>query len=51
MGDAQALSFVAFALSGAIGGLAVFERSGKQFQVVVSALLVVSGVGLLRRVL
>ena len=45
-----ALSFVPFALIGAVGGLAVFQRlSQKQFQVAVSLLLAVSGVGLLVR--
>lgn len=48
---AQDLSFVPFALIGAVGGLAVFQRlSQKQFQVAVSLLLAVSGVGLLVRV-
>jgi hypothetical protein len=43
---------VPFALLGAIGGLAVFRRmSNQQFQVAVSALLVVSGMGLLARAL
>jgi uncharacterized membrane protein YfcA len=43
---------VPFALIGAVGGLAVFQRlSQKQFQVAVSLLLAVSGVGLLVRVL
>jgi len=51
-GDAQSLCFVPFALLGAIAGFAVFERmTGKQFQTVVSGLLVVSGAGLLTRVL
>ena len=45
---AQDLAFVPFALVGAVGGLAVFQRlSQKQFQLVVSLLLAVSGVGLL----
>ena len=49
-GIAQDLSFVPFALIGAVGGLAVFQRlSQKQFQVAVSLLLAVSGVGLLVR--
>jgi uncharacterized membrane protein YfcA len=43
-------SLVPFALLGAIGGLAVFRRmSNKQFQLAVSVLLVVSGLGLLAR--
>ncbi|HEY3181159.1 MAG TPA: sulfite exporter TauE/SafE family protein [Casimicrobiaceae bacterium] len=46
----QGVRFVPFALLGAIGGFAVFERmTNKQFHVVVSVLLVVSGVGLLSR--
>ncbi len=46
------LTLVPFALLGAIGGLAVFQRmTNKQFQVAVSLLLAVSGVGLLVRVL
>ena len=46
------LNFVPIALLGAIGGLAVFRRlSNQQFQVAVSALLVVSGMGLLGRAL
>lgn len=45
------LQMVPFALLGAIGGMAVFQRlTQKQFQAVVSALLVVSGVGLLTRI-
>ena len=49
---AQDLSLVPFALLGAIGGLAVFQRmTNKQFQVAVSLLLTVSGVGLLARAL
>jgi len=49
---AQDLAFVPFALVGAVGGLAVFQRlSQKQFQLAVSLLLAVSGVGLLARVL
>lgn len=49
---AQDLAFVPFALLGAVGGLAVFQRlSQKQFQLAVSLLLAVSGVGLLARVL
>jgi uncharacterized protein len=51
-GVAQDLRFVPFALLGAIGGLAVFQRmSNKQFHVVVSLLLVASGIGLLARAL
>jgi uncharacterized membrane protein YfcA len=50
MHAAQDLRFVPFALLGAVGGFAAFERmTNKQFHVVVSALLVVSGVGLLSR--
>jgi uncharacterized membrane protein YfcA len=46
------MNLVPFALLGAIGGLAVFRRmSNQQFQVAVSALLVVSGMGLLARAL
>jgi uncharacterized membrane protein YfcA len=49
---AQDLTFVPFALLGAIGGLAVFQRlSNKQFHGAVSVLLVVSGIGLLIRAL
>jgi uncharacterized protein len=49
---AQDLSFVPFALLGAIGGLAVFQRmSNKQFHRAVSLLLVASGIGLLTRAL
>jgi uncharacterized membrane protein YfcA len=48
----QEVRFVPFALLGAIGGFAAFERmSNKQFHVAVSVLLVVSGVGLLSRAL
>ena len=44
--------FVPFALLGAIGGLAVFQRlTNKQFHGAVSVLLVVSGIGLLARAL
>jgi uncharacterized membrane protein YfcA len=47
---AQDLGFVPFALLGAVGGLAMFRHlSQKQFEVVVSLLLGVSGVGLLVR--
>jgi hypothetical protein len=46
------LIFVPFALLGAMAGLAVFRlMSNRQFQVAVSVLLVVSGLGLLGRVL
>jgi uncharacterized protein len=46
------LKLVPFALVGAVCGLAVFRRmSNRQFQVAVSVLLVVSGVGLLARML
>ena len=49
---AQDLTFVPFALLGAIGGLAVFQRlTNKQFHGAVSILLIVSGVGLLARIL
>jgi uncharacterized membrane protein YfcA len=45
------LQMVPFALLGAVGGMAVFQRlTQKQFQIVVSALLMVSGIGLLTRV-
>jgi uncharacterized protein len=48
----QDLRFVPFALLGAIGGLALFQRmTNKQFHVVVSVLLIASGVGLLGRAL
>ena len=51
-GVARDLSFVPFALLGAIGGLALFQRmSNKQFHVAVSLLLVASGIGLLARAL
>jgi uncharacterized membrane protein YfcA len=47
---AQDLVFVPFALFGAIGGLALFQRmTNKQFHVATSALLLASGVGLLVR--
>ena len=46
----QDVAFVPFALLGAIGGIAVFQRmSNQQFQRAVSLLLVVSGIGLLAR--
>jgi uncharacterized membrane protein YfcA len=49
---AQDLALVPFALLGAIGGIAVFQRmSNQQFQRAVSVLLVVSGIGLLARTL
>lgn len=49
---AHDLSLVPFALLGAIGGLAIFRlMSNRQFQVAVSILLVVSGLGLLVRAL
>jgi uncharacterized membrane protein YfcA len=49
---AQDLTFVPFALLGAIGGLALFQRmSNKQFHGAVSLLLVASGIGLLARAL
>jgi uncharacterized membrane protein YfcA len=48
----QDLPFVPLALIGAIGGMAVFRKlSNRQFQIWVSLLLVVSGVGLLARVI
>jgi uncharacterized protein len=48
----QNLVFVPFALLGAIGGLAVFQRlTNKQFHGAVSILLVASGIGLLARAL
>ncbi len=47
---AQDFTFVPFALLGAIGGLAVFQRlTNRQFHGAVGILLVVSGVGLLAR--
>jgi len=47
---AQALVFVPFALLGAIAGLAVFQcLTNRQFQIALSVLLAVSGVGLLSR--
>ena len=50
LGIAHDLSLVPFALLGAVGGLAIFRlMSNRQFQVVVSVLLVVSGIGLLVR--
>jgi uncharacterized membrane protein YfcA len=46
------LGLVPFALAGAIGGLAIFRRmSTRQFQVAISLLLLVSGLGLLARAL
>jgi len=48
----QNLSFVPFALLGAMGGFAVFQRmSNKRFHQAVSILLIVSGAGLLARAL
>lgn len=48
----QDLAFVPFALFGAIGGLALYQRlTTSQFQTAVSALLLVSGAGLLVRAL
>ncbi len=48
----QDLAFVPFALFGAMGGLALFERmNNRQFHLATSALLLVSGVGLLLRAL
>lgn len=50
MSVAHDLSFVPFALLGALGGLAVFQRmTNNQFQVAVSLMLAISGVGLLVR--
>ena len=52
MSVTQDLTFVPFALLGAIGGLAVFQRlTNRQFHGAVSILLVVSGIGLLARML
>jgi uncharacterized protein len=49
---AKDLTFVPFALFGAIGGLALYQRlNNAQFHVATSALLLVSGVGLLARTL
>jgi hypothetical protein len=49
---AQDLAFVPFALFGAIGGLALYQRlNNAQFHVATSALLLLSGVGLLARTL
>ena len=49
---AQALVFVPFALLGAIAGLAVFQcLTNRHFQVALSLLLVISGMGLLSRAL
>ena len=46
------LRLVPFALVGAVGGLALFQRmSNKQFQIALSVLLVVSGIGVLGRTL
>jgi len=51
MNLAHDLRFVPFAVLGAMGGLAVFRRlTNSQFQVAVSVLLAVSGVGLLARI-
>jgi hypothetical protein len=51
-GVVKDLRFVPFALLGAIGGLAVFQRmNNKQFHAAVSLLLVASGIGLLARAL
>jgi hypothetical protein len=48
----QDLIFVPFALLGAVAGLAAFQRmSNKQFQLTLSALLAVSGIGLVARAL
>ena len=44
--------FVPFALFGAIGGLALYQRlTNRQFHVATSALLLISGAGLLARAL
>ncbi len=49
---ARDLAFVPFAVFGAIGGLALYQRmTNKQFQMATSALLLFSGVGLLVRTL
>lgn len=49
---AHGLIFVPFALLGAIAGLAVFQcLTNRQFQVALSVLLVISGMGLLSRAL
>lgn len=49
---AREFAFVPFAVIGAIGGLAVYQRlTNRQFQVATSALLLVSGAGLLARTL
>jgi len=51
MNLAHDLRFVPFAVLGAMGGLAVFRRlTNNQFQLAVSVLLAVSGVGLLARI-
>jgi uncharacterized protein len=48
----EGVNFIPFALLGAIGGLAVFQRmTTRQFQLAVSLLLAVSGLGLLARAL
>ena len=47
---AQDVRFVPFALLGAVGGLALFQRmTSKQFRAALSALLIVSGIGLMSR--
>jgi hypothetical protein len=46
------LRFVPFALIGGVAGFALFQRmSNRQFHAVMSTLLVMSGIGLLTRVL
>jgi uncharacterized protein len=48
--DGESFAFVPFALLGAMGGIAVFQRlSTQQFQRAVGLLLVVSGIGLVVR--
>jgi uncharacterized membrane protein YfcA len=48
----QELAFVPFALFGAIGGLALYQRlTNRQFHAATSALLLISGAGLLARAL
>ena len=49
---ARDLAFVPFALFGAMGGFALYQRmSNKQFHMATSALLLSSGIGLLVRTL
>jgi uncharacterized membrane protein YfcA len=52
LGIAHDVSLIPFALLGAIGGLAIFRMmNNRQFQLAVSVLLVISGLGLLGRML